>query len=228
MVKFERLTVFILRVPYSVIEALHDREFRLIDQPARLSDVNDALDAYGFDFVQPPAVETKFWRSRGNVYGRIDSFMRGGLDPDDFGGLPDAGRSDLAMVMLDPKYNGSWFNLHHHYDGKVLVSHHWFGQDLAEADWTFSLPAKVFGGEFMVIYVDTHGNERAEAIEISGLPGRRPPASAPKAKPNSRAVRTAGSAKGRARTSASPKKASAAGNGKSRQSARRRQSSTRP
>jgi len=49
LVKFERLTVFILRVPYSVIEALHDREFRLIDQPATLSDVNDALDAYGFE-----------------------------------------------------------------------------------------------------------------------------------------------------------------------------------
>jgi len=178
LVKFQRLTVFILRVPYSVIEALHDREFRLIDQPAKLSDVNDALDAYGFDFVQPPEVEAKFWRSAGYVRGRVDSFMRGGLDPDDFDEQPEAGRNDLAMVMLDPKYNGNWFNLHHHYEGtgkqKVLVSHHCFGQDLAEAEWEFSLPASVFGDEFMVIYVDTHGNERAETISVADLPGRRP------------------------------------------------------
>lgn len=176
LVTFENLTIFILRVPYSVIEALHDRTFRPVDQPARLSDVNDALDAYGFDFVQPPEVEAKFWRSGGNVWGRIDTFERGGLDPDELEELPERGRQDLAMVMIDPKYNGNWFNLHHHYDGEKLISHHWFGETLGESGWVFNLPEDIFGAEFMVVYLDAHGNERAEAISLDGLPRRRPAA----------------------------------------------------
>jgi site-specific DNA-methyltransferase (adenine-specific)/adenine-specific DNA-methyltransferase len=174
LVTFEQLTIFILRVPYSVIEALHDRAFSLIDQPASLSDVNDALDAYGFDFVQPPDVGARFWRSKGKITGRIDTFARGGLDPDDFTELPNYGRADLAMVMIDPRYNGSWFNLHHHYEGKELTSHHWFAESLEEAGWSFSLPEKVFGAEFMVIYVDAHGNERAEVVTVDSLPQRQP------------------------------------------------------
>ena len=60
----------------------------------------------------------------------VDSFMRGGLDPDDFPELEDAGRLDLAMVLVDRDYDGDVFR----------VSDHFFGDELEGIGWTFSLP----------------------------------------------------------------------------------------
>jgi hypothetical protein len=84
----------------------------------------------------------------------IATFMRGGLDPDDFKELPDAGREDLAMVMVDAKF-----------DGELLRISHWqFADELREADWTFSIPLSECGDQIMVVFLDTHGNERREIV----------------------------------------------------------------
>ena len=43
---------------------------------------------------------------------------------------PDAGRGDLAMVLIDTNYDGELFQLHH-----------WrFADELKSQDWTISLP----------------------------------------------------------------------------------------
>jgi DNA modification methylase len=120
IVEHGRTRYFLLRVPYSVIEALHDRDFQLTSQPAALDQVNDAVDAYGFDFIEPPEVELSLDAEADEVHVTIQSFRRGGLDPDDFDDLEDAGRGDLAMVLVDPDYRDPGFRLEEHHFGESL------------------------------------------------------------------------------------------------------------
>ena len=48
---------YALRIPYSVINELHHRDFIALKQPNDESAVNETVDAVGFDFIQPPKVE---------------------------------------------------------------------------------------------------------------------------------------------------------------------------
>ncbi len=156
VIQLEEITYFILRVPYSVIEALHGKDFELLRQPASREHVNDALDSFGFDFVQVPDAEVRYRRRAGRLVINIEAFHRGGLDPDDFEHLEDAGRGDLAMVMVDRNYDGKIFRL----------SDYRFGDELAQDGWTFELELDGAGDEALVIYMDAHGNERREVVSL--------------------------------------------------------------
>jgi DNA modification methylase len=151
-----RTTYFILRVPYSVIEALHEREFELIGQPTSREQVNDALDSFGFDFMQPPEVKTSQRRRNGRLELTIKEFHRGGLDPDDAPELEDHGRGDLAMVMID-----------HDWDGDALGLDDWqFADTLAKNDWKLSFDLD--GSErLLVVFLDVFGNEARHVIEAA-------------------------------------------------------------
>jgi DNA modification methylase len=139
---------FLLRVPYSVIELLHERDFQLTSQPSALNQVNDALDAYGFDFIEPPEVDLTVDPSDANLSISIDAFRRGGLDPDDAPALDDAGRGDLAMVLVDDAYGPPEFR---------LAEHH-FGETLHDGGWTFKVDHKP-GATVMLVFIDIFGNE---------------------------------------------------------------------
>ena len=52
-----RMLFFVLRVPYSAIEAIHGRPFKVLDQPFSQADLNDPVDTFGFDFMQVPEVK---------------------------------------------------------------------------------------------------------------------------------------------------------------------------
>jgi site-specific DNA-methyltransferase (adenine-specific)/adenine-specific DNA-methyltransferase len=173
VVVVDKLTFFILRVPYSVIEALHGRRFKPLDQPFSEQMLNDPMETFGFDFMQLPEVQANYRRTTTHVQGTITSFMRGGLDPDDFGELDDAGRLDLAMVLVDCDYDGEVFR----------VSNHFFGDALENRDWTFSLPLADSGERLLIIYMDTHGNEFHDIIETGKLksPPRKKAGAAKKA-----------------------------------------------
>jgi DNA modification methylase len=159
VVVVDKITFFILRVPYSVIEALHGRRFKLLDQPYSAEMVNDPMDTFGFDFVQLPEVDVRYTKSKTTFSGSIRSFMRGGLDPDDFDELEQAGRLDLAMVLIDRNYDDEVFR----------VSDHFFGDELESANWKFVMPLADCGKRMLVIYMDTHGNEFRETIELAKL-----------------------------------------------------------
>ena len=87
--------------------------------------------------------------------------MRGGLDPDDFDDLDEAGRLDLAMVMVDRDY---------HEDGHLRLSDYFFGDELEAAGWTFDFRWPSAARALFVIYLDTHGNERRETLEVAAVP----------------------------------------------------------
>jgi DNA modification methylase len=159
VVVVDKITFFILRVPYSVIEALHGRRFKLLDQPYSAEMVNDPMDTFGFDFVQLPEIDVRYTKSKTTFSSSIRSFTRGGLDPDDFDELEQAGRLDLAMVLIDRDYDDKVFR----------VSDHFFGDELESANWKFVLPLADCGKRMLVIYMDTHGNEFRETIELAKL-----------------------------------------------------------
>jgi DNA modification methylase len=170
------ISFFILRIPYSIIEALHQRRFEKLRQPHTEGAINDPIDAFGFDFVQPPHVEATVAAKDGYVKCSLQAFYRGGLDPDDRKDQPDAGRTDLAMVMTDRDYNGNVFD----------ITDYWFGETLAANDWSFSLPLTECGKTLMLLYVDIHGNEFRAAVDVAALRPRKrnakPGASRTKAK----------------------------------------------
>lgn len=48
---------YALRIPYSIIHELHQREFAALKQPADEMAVNDTVDAVGFDFIRSPELD---------------------------------------------------------------------------------------------------------------------------------------------------------------------------
>jgi hypothetical protein len=117
------------------------------------------MDTFGFDFVQLPEVDVRYTKNKTAFSGSIRSFMRGGLDPDDFDELEQAGRLDLAMVLIDRDYGDEIFR----------VSDHFFGDELESSSWKFVLPLADCGERMLVIYMDTHGNEFRETIELAKI-----------------------------------------------------------
>lgn len=149
---------FLLRVPYSVIELLHERDFQLTSQPSALNQVNDALDAYGFDFIDAPEADLSVAADDGRLRITLDAFRRGGLDPDDAPGLQDAGRGDLAMVLIDPTYGPPEFRLAEHY----------FGETLTATGWSFTVEHEP-GATVMLALIDVFGNELRLTVGPGGV-----------------------------------------------------------
>jgi DNA modification methylase len=56
-ITIDRVRYYALRIPYSIIHELHQREFVALTQPADELAVNDTVDAVGFDFVRRPELE---------------------------------------------------------------------------------------------------------------------------------------------------------------------------
>jgi hypothetical protein len=49
---------YVLRIPYSIIDELHKKNFKLLEQPlsADISEVNKVMEQVGFDFIYAPVM----------------------------------------------------------------------------------------------------------------------------------------------------------------------------
>jgi len=65
---------YILRIPYSIINELHNRDFENIKQPVDEKDVNNTVEAVGFDFIQTPDVDCEFKLSKKELTIKIKKF----------------------------------------------------------------------------------------------------------------------------------------------------------
>lgn len=159
-------TYVFLKVPMSVLLRLLERnEPAALKQPTKEEDVNEVIDAVGFDFISQPQVEvkTKKEKRKGEMFGdfvlEIRAFRSQTLatDPDDFKNF-----ETFSMAMVDLDYNGDVFRL-----GRVF----WAEDLLKEAGETperllVRVPGQDFGGKrMMVILCDRYGNEKALAFE---------------------------------------------------------------
>lgn len=161
-VTFGNTSYVFLKVPLSVLMALIERgDPGSIKQPASENDVNEVIDAVGFDFISQPEVKADYLRKsqvEKNLFNtkkkdysiEITHFKSNTLvyDPEDFENF-----ETLSMVLVDTNYNGDWFNL-----DKVFWADKILNEEKTRA--VIRIPEEDFiGKKMMVIFIDKYGNE---------------------------------------------------------------------
>jgi site-specific DNA-methyltransferase (adenine-specific)/adenine-specific DNA-methyltransferase len=167
----EETKYFVLRIPYSIVEEIHDHRFTKIKQPMSENDVNDTIDAVGFDFIQVPTVECKYSvqkrkgqlelnESRNECVIKIQRFESKTISRTP---LTYSNLETLSMVMLDYDFDGQTFDL-----DKVF-----FAEDLKDTEYSVRIPEDRIGERIMIIYVDIFGNEKREVKTLSDFDSHR-------------------------------------------------------
>jgi len=161
-IKIENTSYIFLKVPLSVLKALIERgEAGSLKQPSNENDVNEVIDAVGYDFISQPVVTAKYYRDeplnatledqgKKDFVIEISEFKSNTLvyDPEDFVNF-----ETLSMVMIDTNYNDDYFNL-----SQVFWSDKIINEDKTKAE--IRLPQDSFTGKkIMIIYLDKYGNE---------------------------------------------------------------------
>lgn len=155
----DRVRYYALRIPYSIIHELHQREFAALKQPADEMAVNETVDAVGFDFVRRPELEYEVGVNR-----RPDELIEEGFikiktfkseavvrDP-----VRKGNRETLSMVMLDYDFDSATdvFDFDSVY----------FAEAIKEQGWEVRFPVEGVGQQVMAVFVDMYGNEAREVI----------------------------------------------------------------
>lgn len=129
-------TFHILRIPYSMLAKFTD-DFIAIQQPKKSSDINEAVDSVGFDFVQPPTVDFEIKNDMLHIKKLIsNSKIRGEEE------------AQLSMLLVDYDYKNDVFDL-----DEVF-----YAQDFKEGKLKFD--TNKINNKAMLIFIDTSGNER--------------------------------------------------------------------
>lgn len=158
----DKTKYFVLRIPYSIIDEIHNRGFTKLKQPVSEVDVNDTVDAVGFDFIQVPTVECKYFLDkpkRANLSDqdakecviKIEKFESRLISrkPLEFANL-----ETLSMVMLDYDYD---------FGGDVFdLDEVFYAEDLKKNGYEVRFAEDKVKGQIMIIYIDIFGNEKRE------------------------------------------------------------------
>lgn len=164
----DKTTYVFLKVPLSVLlRLMEQKEPAAFKQPTREADVNEVIDAVGFDFISQPlvAMRAKKAKRKGVLFSEfvleIQEFRAQTLatDPEDF-----ANFETLSMVMVDLDYNSEVFRLDRVYWGEDLLKE---AGGLEEAK-TLAIrlsEEELKGQRIMVILCDRYGNEKALTFE---------------------------------------------------------------
>jgi hypothetical protein len=155
-------TYVFLKVPLSILMALIEKgEPGSLKQPVSENDVNEVIDAVGFDFISQPEVAAKYCRKapeNRNLFNQkhkdfvieITQFKSNTLvyDPEDFENF-----ETLSMVLIDTNYNGRYFNLDKAFWADKIL-------DDAKTKAVIRILQNEFTGKKMlVIFMDKYGNE---------------------------------------------------------------------
>ena len=155
----DEIKYYILRIPYSIIDELHKKNFKLLEQPlsADISEVNKVMEQIGFDFVYPPDVECDYYieKPKDKLYEeaviKIKRFRSNIISKKP---IPEEelGFRALSMVMIDYDFNGEYFGM----------DDRWFVQDLEKNNYEARFPIDKMKDKVMIVYMDMYGNEKKE------------------------------------------------------------------
>lgn len=150
---------FALRIPYSIIHELHQREFAALKQPADEMAVNDTVDAVGFDFIRRPELDyiATADKRKGELLSegviRIKTFKSEAVVRDS---TKKTNRETLSMVMLDYDFDT---------ESDVFdLDAVFYAEAIQKADWQVRFPLESIGKQVMAVFVDIYGNEAREVI----------------------------------------------------------------
>lgn len=144
---------YILRIPYSIINELHKKDFSNLKQPIDEKDVNNTVEAVGFDFIQTPDVQCKYSSKKDFLNIKIENFKSRTRSKKP---MKLKNRESLSMVMVDWDYDGEVFDL-----DKV-----YFAEEIKKNKFEMKIEKKKVGKKLMLIYMDIFGNENREVKEI--------------------------------------------------------------
>ena len=147
---------YALRIPYSIINELHRRDFTALRQPENENAINETVEAVGFDFNRCPKLKYSVGVEKGgkNFFIKIETFKSDARIPESL--KVDKNRGTLSMVMLDYDYRKKVFEF-----DDVFYS-----DDLQKNKWTLSFPSDKVGENVMAIFIDIYGNEARELINV--------------------------------------------------------------
>lgn len=161
---------YALRIPYTMIQELHSKDFQAVAQARGPSKVNDIQEAYGFSFMLAPEVK---WTARIKRE-KDDLFSSAVLKTTGFhsrakikGTEREGGFETLAMLMVDLDYDGKIFDLDQAF----------YGEEMESKDWSVRFTPETLGARIMAVWIDHHGNEAKVVItrEDFGLPASDEP-----------------------------------------------------
>lgn len=160
----DKTSYVFLKVPLSVLRRLIEHhEPAAFKQPTKESDINEVIDAVGFDFISQPKTEVKAKRHKrkGGMFTdcviEIREFRSQTLatDPEDF-----ANFETFSMAMVDLNYDDDVFRLSRVFWGEDLLNEAG-GLEQAES-LSIRIPEEDFTGKrMMVVLCDRYGNEKA-------------------------------------------------------------------
>lgn len=152
----------ILRVPYSIINELGiNKDFRKIEQPKSESDVNNTVEAVGFDFMRAPKVEVEYSKKGKDAIIEIKTFKSKTISktPTEYENL-----ETLSLVMVDYEYDME--ATEKNVDFEMVA----FSADIRKNNENkIVLDAERLKKPCMVIYMDIFGNEKREVISIENF-----------------------------------------------------------
>lgn len=144
---------YILRIPYSIINELHKKDFSNLKQPIDEKDVNNTVEAVGFDFIQTPDVKCEYSAKRDSLSVKIKNFKSRTRSKKP---MKLKNRESLSMVMIDWNFDGEVFDL-----DKV-----YFAEEIKKNKFEIKIEKKKVGKKLMLIYMDIFGNENREIKEL--------------------------------------------------------------
>ena len=162
----DQTTYVFLKVPLSVLMRLIEKhEPAALKQPTKEEDVNEVIDAVGFDFISQPQVEVKAKKRRDGLLKEMVLEIRAfraqtlATEPEDFKNF-----ETFSMAMVDLDYNGDVFRLGRVFWAEDLLKEAG-GLDEAES-LLVKIPEQDFTGKkMMVILCDRYGNEKTLVFE---------------------------------------------------------------
>lgn len=163
-VDFGDVRYYALRIPYSIIHELHRRNFRALRQPDNENDVNNTVDAVGFDFNHSPKLKYSLGRKKRKEDSVETAFIKLDTFESSSPMYEKSASKDhyemLSMVMIDYNYDSQ--------DRVFNFDEVFYGNDLKNCGWVIYFECEKItpSKDVMVIFVDIYGNEARELIAV--------------------------------------------------------------
>ncbi len=148
---------YALRIPYSIIHELHQREFMALQQPADEVAVNDTVEAVGFDFIRRPELDYETGmkaKPSSEAFIRVKTFKSEAQVREPL--RKKGNRETLSMVMLDYDFDSE--------SDLFVLDAVFYADAIEKAGWEIRFPIKSVGQQVMAVFVDIYGNEARELI----------------------------------------------------------------
>lgn len=160
-----RTRYYILRIPYSIINELHSRDFSALVQPVDETEVNATVEAVGFDFIRQPKVNCDYFvaEPKGELFKnavvKIHQFQSQAMAK---GASQKGNLETLSMVLVDYDYPYEPNRKGQQSAPPFEVDAVFYASEIQNAGWEVRMPLNALGKCVMLLYVDVYGNEYAE------------------------------------------------------------------